>query len=355
MESELVSFYRKALTEAFQPVDLTYGTSLFGSTRLFDALCKHYSTPTFSPVTPIVPEHIITGPGCGSLLDQIFIHLAEENEGVLVAAPEYNGFTADCETRAKVKCLPVYDPAGGDGAQDSDFNESALRGFEEELAKQEANGTKVRAVIVCNPHNPTGRIYTREALLAYGRFAEKHDLHLVFDEIYALSVFRLDGPQDFVSSLSIDWQREAECNPSRIHVLSSASKDFGSNGLRVGTLVSQHNPELIKAMKMTAKLYMVSSPSDAIFSALLTHPTFYDAYIRTNKARLMQAYELACAFFEHHGIANTPASAGHFVLVDLTRFMPRVAGGQELTLDEQETALWARALDHRVSITPGSK
>lgn len=80
---------------------------------------------------------------------------------------------------------------------------------------------------------------------AQGRFCEKYNLFLVSDEIYALSVFPTSDvphPAPFVSALSIDWQTEAGVNPSRVVVVSSASKDFTMNGLRLGTLVCQHNP-----------------------------------------------------------------------------------------------------------------
>lgn len=48
-------------------------------------------------------------------------------------------------------------------------------------------------MIVCNPQNPLGRTYSRETLLAYARFCEERDLHLVSDEIYAMSVYENTG------------------------------------------------------------------------------------------------------------------------------------------------------------------
>lgn len=113
--------------------------------------------------------------------------------------------------------------------------------------------------------NPVGRCYNRSALIEYGKFAEKYDLHLVFDEvscrmapykrlqlmhiattlqIYALSTFASleeeQPKQPFISALNIDWPVEAGCHPARVHILSSFSKDV-CNGFRVGTLVSQFN------------------------------------------------------------------------------------------------------------------
>ena len=93
-----------------------------------------------------------------------------------------------------------------------------------------------------------GFCYSKKTLLAYARFAQKYDLHLISDEIYALSVFKTDGEsfelvtqllltrfgstdppmQEFVSILSIDPLLEAGCDPARIHCIYGASKSVES-------------------------------------------------------------------------------------------------------------------------------
>lgn len=55
----------------------------------------------------------------------------------------------------------------------------AIAAYEQALHESEAAGCRIRAVMICNPHNPLGFCYSREALEAYARFCEKHDLHLV--------------------------------------------------------------------------------------------------------------------------------------------------------------------------------
>ena len=187
LEPELLAFFGANLR--LQPVDLTYGTSLFGSHRLFASLCRHFNLGhTFAPVTPVRPEHLITGPGCGPLLDQLAEHLAEPGDGILVAAPYYNGYDADLACRAQVQCVAVYSSDDdGTGAQNFE-GVSALRNFAATKDKWESEhaGQTVRAVLVCSPHNPVGRCYAREALISYGRFAEEHNLHLIFDEVRML-------------------------------------------------------------------------------------------------------------------------------------------------------------------------
>ncbi|MCO5549812.1 hypothetical protein L7F22_003286 [Adiantum nelumboides] len=362
LEPELLTYFGANLQ--MQPTDLTYGTSLFGSHRLFKTLCTMFNSEIFTPVKQVLPQHLITGPGCGPLLDQLAEHLAEPGDGMLIAAPYYNGYDADFACRCDVECIPVFSDSD-DGTGSSNFNgKSALRGFEKAKQEWQSNHPKniIRAVIVCNPHNPVGRCYDREALLEYGRFAEKHNLHLIFDEIFAMSTYssKIENkddkqPEPFHSALSIDWQKEAGCNPGRIHIIWSASKDFGINGLRVGTLISQGNPALLRAMKATAKLYMVSSPADALFCALIDNKEVYNDFIQTNQARMAQAYDIVVRWCSFHSIKHVQCSAGHFILIDLTRFLPEQVDGQTLKDPAaKEGALWTHFLQNAVCLTPGS-
>ena len=104
--------------------------------------------------------------------------------------PSADGFDADLNTRANVTCIPVFSPST-EGTSAVDFSgETALRGFEAALQGLQAKHISCAAVLLCNPHNPSGRCYDREAMLAYGRFVEKHDLHLVVDEVSLRSLPR---------------------------------------------------------------------------------------------------------------------------------------------------------------------
>jgi aspartate/methionine/tyrosine aminotransferase len=93
----------------------------------------------------------------------------------------------------------------------------------------------IKALIITNPHNPLAVCYPKKIIESLLQFCEKHDLHFVSDEIYALSIF--PNPEvgkniDFVSALSIDLDRIG-VDPSRVHVVWSMSKDFGQSGFRM--------------------------------------------------------------------------------------------------------------------------
>ena len=91
--------------------------------------------------------------------------------------------------------------------------------------------------------------------------------------IYARSCFTSEDvpePALFHSMLSIDTLAECALDPSYVHVITSASKDFAVNGFRLGVLVSQHNPELQRAMSCVGILSQSASPKTDVDSRSLT-------------------------------------------------------------------------------------
>lgn len=139
------------------------------------------------------------------MIDLLVSCLADPGDGILVARPFYNGFAASFECRSGVIPVGVDVPVGEESGI------AAVDAYEKRLLECRNQGIVVRAIMICNPHNPLGTFlrsalyclltdedvagfcYSKETLLAYARFAEKYDLHLVSDEIYALSVFKTDG------------------------------------------------------------------------------------------------------------------------------------------------------------------
>jgi xeroderma pigmentosum group C-complementing protein len=86
-----------------------------------------------------------------------------------------------------------------------------------------------------------------EALL---QFCHKYQIHLISDEVYALSVYDNDDPNSgFVSVLSID-PVPLGVDPALVHVLYGMSKDFAAAGLRLGCLVSQNKRFLQAALSL---------------------------------------------------------------------------------------------------------
>ncbi|OWZ30063.1 hypothetical protein C356_06044 [Cryptococcus neoformans c45] len=345
MQQQCMELFSSALQYNITPLDLSYGDSLWGSRRINKALSA-FLNEWFNPAEKVLPEQIITGVGCSAVLDQLFYTILDENEAVLLAAPYYTGFDRDLISRGRVKLIPVH------LSPEKAFGPESLELFEEVYDKVTAQGISVRAVIVCNPQNPLGRTYPRETLLAYAKFCQNKDLHLVSDEIYALSVYENKDFPDafpFTSMLSLNVQEELGINfdKSRLHVVYGMSKDFCANGLRVGSLVSQHNPFLLRSMANTSMLMKLSSPADVIWSTLLQDKMALKKFITTNRQLLGEAQAFIRKWFEDRGVPVADHNAGNFVWVNL---------GAALEFDDvtTEKRIFQKLLDGGVYIAPGS-
>jgi aspartate/methionine/tyrosine aminotransferase len=105
-----------------------------------------------------------------------------------------------------------------------------------------AEKSRIKAVLLCNPHNPLSRCYNKRELLGLLEFCQEHGLHLIVDEIYALTNLNAMPAKasEFVSALSLMEPLvrtgAVKVDPSRVHVVWSASKLFGMSGFRVVSL-----------------------------------------------------------------------------------------------------------------------
>lgn len=153
-------------------------------------------------------------------------------------------------------------------------------------------------------------------------FCQKNSVHLISDEVYALSVYGTDYDDEkslkFSSVLSIDCK--GLIDPDRLHVFYGMSKvstvlsklqvsmlssylqkDFGAAGLRLGCLVTQ-NALLRKAVACNMRFHNPSGMSIAIATQLLEDRDFVRSFIKTSHERLRAAREYTAQVFDDAGI-----------------------------------------------------
>jgi len=146
------------------------------------------------------------------------------------------------------------------------FSPACVAKYDAGFEAAKARGVDIKALIICNPHNPlgtlsyhnireleqqltrTGQCYPRETLIGLLKLCASKGIHLISDEIYALTVYNRDDrvSESFTSVRAID--STGLIDPSLIHVLYGMSKDFGAGGMRLGCVISQ-NEEFIKATR----------------------------------------------------------------------------------------------------------
>ncbi|KAI9373634.1 pyridoxal phosphate-dependent transferase [Aspergillus egyptiacus] len=310
MHEELLDFLN---TELRLPAKyLTYNDGGHGSTRLRQAIAQ-FLTRHLHPVVPLDATQIVVTNGVSTAIEQMSWCLADPGEGILLGRPYYGTFIPDISLRPKAKVVPV-------NFRDCDpLSLDAVKKYEEALLEfQERSGRRVKALMLCHPHNPLGRCYSREVLVELMRLCQKYRIHLISDEIYALSVWEntVDSPDSppvpFESALSIDLQ--GIIDPQLVHVLWGMSKDFGANGLRLGAIISQRNPQLHLALKGTTIYSYSSGVSDHLTALVLENQEFTDRYIQRNREKLSSAYAYAAKCMQENGVEYAAGCNAAFFL-----------------------------------------
>ena len=171
------------------------------------------------------PEDVNVTTGASEAIWLAINAIADPGEEVVIPEPFYalyNGFLQLCDVRV----APVA------SAFEEDFALPTAEAFATAVTE------RTRAILLCNPSNPTGQVYAAEELAAIGELAEAHDLYVVVDEVYREFVY--DGAV-FTSALTIPSLRH------RAVVIDSVSKRYSACGARIGSIACR-DAELMTAV-----------------------------------------------------------------------------------------------------------
>jgi len=277
----------------------------------------------------VIADQLAVVAGAGAVLELLFHTIADEGDGVLVPTPSYAGFWADLETRDRLTIVPVHCTSADGFRLTIDRLEQAYSSADR----------PIKALLLTTPNNPLGWVYSREELLDVLTWAEGKGIHVVFDEIYALSVF---GERPFVSAASV--------RPSLgpwAHVVWAFSKDFGASGLRCGVLLSE-NESVLRAVDGLAYWAACSGDTQYLLGELISDEAFVDGFLLEMRERLGRTYGQVVASLDAHGIPHIPAEGGIFLMCDLRAFL-------DAPTWEAEDRLWRRMINEaKVNLTPGS-
>jgi len=326
----------------------TYGQGPWGSNRLRQAMASHMSRH-FHSVDPINADDILFANGITSLCELIAFTIAEPNDAILLPSPIYQAFQTDFSAKAGLKC--VFAPFHGS----DQFAPECTTYYEEALRKAEANGTKVRALLLCNPHNPLGKCYPKSTLIALMRFCQSHKIHLLADEVYALSVYDIDdeAAEPFTSVLSFDSSEYIDRN--LLHVLYGFSKDFASGGLRLGCMHSR-NPALMDAVGAITQFAWSGSMNELVAISMLEDRSWLDGFVAESRKLLAEGNLLVRGMLDGKGIPYFKGSnAGFFIWMDLRPWLPKTNDKGEVLEDawDREAELVRRFSENKLYFTDG--
>lgn len=166
---------------------------------------------------------------------------------------------------------------------------------------------KTRAMVICNPANPSGKVYTREELEMIGGFAERHDLIIFADEMYEHFLY---GDAVHITALSVPVLKE------RCVVLSGFSKVFSITGWRLGYAIAPIH--VIEAMAQLNDLIYVCAPAPLQIGAAVGLEELGDSYY-TELARIHEhKRDLFCDALRDAGLNPSVPNGAYYVMTDVS-------------------------------------
>ena len=175
-----------------------------------------------------------------------------------------------------------------------------------EEALAEAFNERTKAIIVNNPLNPTGKVFTRNELETIGKFCEEYDAVAIGDEVYEHLVY---DERAHLSLLQIPSLRE------RAIVISSTAKTFSLTGWKVGYAIAC--PGLSDAVRMSHQFITFCTPSalqEAMATAIAMEDSYYDAFLSGYSSRRRRL----CAALEDMGFETFWPEGTYYVSIDIS-------------------------------------
>ncbi len=227
-----------------------------GETEFIDALRGYYHGLGFSFIEP---AHIQVTSGGSEAISWAMFACCNPGDEIIVFEPFYTNYNSYAVVNG-VTLIPILTTA------DNGFHLPSASEIEKKITK------KTKAILICNPNNPTGTVYTKEEIELLVHIAKKHGLFLLSDEVYR--EYAYDG-RTSISLLS--YMNDI---PKQAIVLDSMSKRYSLCGIRLGALVSLNEDIMAGVLRIGQGRLSAGLVDQAVASKLTEVPASYLKSVR---------------------------------------------------------------------------
>ena len=280
-----------------------------GTTDLLAAISEHQRRFYGLQVDPD-REVLVTAGATEALTATLLALIDGPDDEVVVFEPYYDSYAAAAALAgARLVTVPLRRP---------DFQPDLER-----LA--EAVSDRTRVILVNDPHNPTGTVFSREVLEEVVRLAERHDAVIVTDEVYEHLAFH--APHTPIATLPGAAERTL--------TISSAGKTFSVTGWKVGWI---HGPSDLVTAVLTVKQYLTYVNGSPFQPAVAVGLRLPDSFFADAAALLARKHEILGAGLRAAGFTVLAPQGGYFTVADAT------------ALDGSDAAAFCRSLPEQAGV-----
>lgn len=283
---EILARLAQVTKEDFHQYSTTWGAQNFR--EALAAKITHFSGVAVNPNE----ELVVT---CGSTEAMMAAMMSVTNPGdkVIVFSPFYENYGADTIlSGAEPVYVPLIPP---EFRFDAEVLEDAFR-------------QRPKAIIVCNPSNPCGKVFTRGELMLIADLAKKYDAFVITDEVYEHILYK-PNVHTYMASLPGMKDRTITCN--------SLSKTYSITGWRLG--YTQANPEISDRIKKVHDFLTVGAAAP-LQEAAVTGLRFGDGYYRDLQEKYTHKRDLFLQGLDSVGLPHTVPEGAYYVLIDISEF-----------------------------------
>ena len=263
----------------------------WGAQNFREALAKKQSHYMGLPIDP--DREIVATCGSTEAMMCAMMTVADPGDKVIVFSPFYENYGADTILSG---AEPIYVPLN---PPDFSFDPEVL---------EDAFRQRPKALVLCNPSNPSGKVFTRAELEVIASLAEKYDAYVITDEVYEHIVYA-PHQHTYFASLPGMWQRTISC--------SSLSKTYSITGWRLGYIIAPES--IIDRAKKVHDFLTVGCAAplmEAVMPALEFGQDYYDGLL----AKYTHKKDLFLRGLDALGIAHTDPQGAYYVLLDIGEY-----------------------------------
>lgn len=283
---EITDALKKVAPKGPHQYALTWGAQNFR-----EALAKKYEHFSGQKVDPD-SEIVVT---CGSTESMMAVMMSVTNPGdkVIIFSPFYENYGADTILSG---ATPIYVPLNPpDFSYDSNVLEDAFK-------------QGVKAIIICNPSNPSGKVFTYEELSEIAALAKKYDTFVITDEVYEHILYK-PNKHIYMSTLPDMKERTIVCN--------SLSKTYSITGWRLGYVIANH--KVTERVKKVHDFLTVGAAAP-LMEAAVTGLLFDDSYYEELQNHYTHMKEVFVGGLKKLGFKFSDPQGAYYVMVDFSEF-----------------------------------
>lgn len=263
----------------------------WGAQDFREALAEKQSRFMGMPVDP--ERQIVVTCGSTEAMMTAMMTVADPGDKVVVFSPFYENYAADAILSGAEPLYVALEPP-------------FFRFDPEKL--EDAFRQHPKALILCNPSNPCGRVFTREELDIIAFLARKYDVYVITDEVYEHIVY---APHRHIYMASLPGMAE------RTISCSSLSKTYSITGWRLGYVIAE--PGIIERARKVHDFLTVGAASP-LQAAAVTGLHFGDEYYQELLREYTEKKDLFLAGLRGLGIPHTEPEGAYYVMVDISEF-----------------------------------